>query len=521
MSIFDKFFKLFKPKEIKDQPIPQVSDGGPIPKSTTHKSVYIPKHIPVQPVPTSIPVRHIVGPNLDTLNRNILAQFTFGRSGAIQIGNYKSGVTGDLRLSPNGITARDSSGSTTFSIDATTGDAYFKGTVAAGSIVTGYIQVGGAASDVNDHGTTIDGGKITANSITASQIASNTITANEIAAGTITANEIAAGTITADEIQVNTITANRLNIAQVSEFTNDLGSITAGDITGVTVTSSSSGDKIVLNNGDYIDFYASGVLKARLRGTTSASGGLRLTQGDFVIPNNKSYLMSETDGVHFGKLAVNSSNQMVIVLPTNSNQFFIKNDSETENLFTVSTGQVYAGKPFSVNGAVTCKELFLNYGQNEGIIHNIDILEGYNDLRLYGNGAIELHTDGTSKVKFYDNADFQDTYNIDAVVTGYAQNWVSTSDKNLKKYIKSINSKSLSILMKLKPKKFKYKKSQLPNDDQRYHYGLIAQDVEKILPELVVKNDNRMYLNYTELIPLIIKSIQELYEEIHSNQARA
>lgn len=58
--------------------------------------------------------------------------------------------------------------------------------------------------------TTINGGKITADSITAAQIASGAITAEQIAAGTITANEIAAGAITAAKIDAGAITADKI-----------------------------------------------------------------------------------------------------------------------------------------------------------------------------------------------------------------------------------------------------------------------------------------------------------------------
>jgi len=98
--------------------------------------------------------------NINTKTSKILSNFTFGQSGALQIGNYESGVTGDLRLTPNGITARNSSNQTTFSIDGTTGDAIFRGTISAGSLVIGYIATGGAASDVNSAGVLINANRI-------------------------------------------------------------------------------------------------------------------------------------------------------------------------------------------------------------------------------------------------------------------------------------------------------------------------------------------------------------------------
>ncbi|MDR0698105.1 MAG: tail fiber domain-containing protein [Tannerella sp.] len=50
---------------------------------------------------------------------------------------------------------------------------------------------------------------------------------------------------------------------------------------------------------------------------------------------------------------------------------------------------------------------------------------------------------------------------------------------------------------------------------QKKHFGLIAQDLQDIYPDLVYENDNGyLSVNYTELIPLLIQSIKELKEEV-------
>jgi len=72
---------------------------------------------------------------------------------------------------------------------------------------------------------TLNGGKIIADTITATQIdaatitatqiATDTITATQIAGNTITAGQIAAGTITADEIEAGTITSTEINVTNL------------------------------------------------------------------------------------------------------------------------------------------------------------------------------------------------------------------------------------------------------------------------------------------------------------------
>ena len=81
----------------------------------------------------------------------------------------------------------------------------------------------------------LDGGKITADTITATQIDGGTITATEIAADTITANEIAADTITADEIAAETITATEidvdtLNVKHFADVSADIINQTSGTV---------------------------------------------------------------------------------------------------------------------------------------------------------------------------------------------------------------------------------------------------------------------------------------------------
>ena len=117
------------------------------------------------------------------------------------------------------------------------------------------------------------------------------------------------------------------------------------------------------------------------------------------------------------------------------------------------------------------------------------------------------------------NIDKTNVYiNGDLTVTGTI---INPSDIKLKKNIKDIESNDLNNLLNLEPKKY-----NLKDDENKIHYGLIAQDVEKILPSLVneieqiydVENDEIKYkgVNYLELIPLMLKKIKEMQIEINN-----
>lgn len=103
---------------------------------------------PINPTPMQKVAVELLAPALNTATRKIIAEFQFTPSGAIQVGNYQQGVTGDIRISPTGIVARDKTGQTTFALDGETGNAFFLGEIRAGSIITG-------GTIVNANGTVI------------------------------------------------------------------------------------------------------------------------------------------------------------------------------------------------------------------------------------------------------------------------------------------------------------------------------------------------------------------------------
>jgi hypothetical protein len=97
----------------------------------------------------------VISESIDTQKRRILGQFEFGEMGAIRIGKYKQGESGEILITPNGITAVNQTGNTTLTIDGTTGNATFRGTIQANSVVGGSVRVGTGSGNA---GVFIDGG---------------------------------------------------------------------------------------------------------------------------------------------------------------------------------------------------------------------------------------------------------------------------------------------------------------------------------------------------------------------------
>lgn len=88
---------------------------------------------------------------------------------------------------------------------------------------------------------------------------------------------------------------------------------------------------------------------------------------------------------------------------------------------------------------------------------------------------------------------------------------VCSSDKNLKKNIDDIPY-GLDTVMDLRPVEYNWKNE---SDSQIKSLGFVAQDVEKVIPKLVITDANGMkQLNTIGLVPVAIKAIQEQQDEI-------
>lgn len=44
--------------------------------------------------------------------------------------------------------------------------------------------------------------------------------------------------------------------------------------------------------------------------------------------------------------------------------------------------------------------------------------------------------------------------------------------------------------------------------------GFIAQEVQTVIPELVLSSDDKLSVNYTGIIPILTKAVQELKAEV-------
>ncbi len=144
-----------------------------------------------------------------------------------------------------------------------------------------------------------------------------------------------------------------------------------------------------------------------------------------------------------------------------------------------------------------------------------------------GNGISIANTGGNNNqwqvyvnnssgdLSLYKNAAFRGDFDA---TTG---NYTAASDRRLKANIRPLRNQ-LAIIQMLKPSQYQFK----DRDQNRECFGLIAQDVQEVLPEIVSSvgneegEDQTLGISYSELIPVLIAGMQEQQEIIENLKNR-
>lgn len=122
-----------------------------------------------------------------------------------------------------------------------------------------------------------------------------------------------------------------------------------------------------------------------------------------------------------------------------------------------------------------------------------------------------------NKIVFYNSQN--NVYNSILVKNVYNQ-----SDERAKTNIKNLTN-GLNTVLKLRPVSYNfvddYQKSASKLGENNYEIGLLAQDVEKVLPNVVTTDDNGYKLiNYNAMIPILIDAIKTLQAEVEELKNR-
>ena len=277
--------------------------------------------------------------------------------------------------------------------------------------------------------------------------------------------------------------------------------VTSGSITfrgSQGIYTSGQSDSISINPDAYLYLGTSGTDRTYIGAST------RPVTIDCVATFNQS-----TSGISYSDL----SNKPTI--PTNNNQLtngagYVTTDTNTT--YTAGTGMSLSGTTFNCTVVNTDTNTTYSAGTGvslSGTTFSIGQAVATNSDVVFKN----TQANGTLTVNGVSTLKANTSINADLTVTGtitYGKLQSARSDERLKKDIQPLET-PLDKVSKLEGKKFKWK------DDDAKDFGVIAQEVEKVLPELVSEhNDGYKGVNYQAIIPYLIESIKELKNEVET-----
>lgn len=150
----------------------------------------------------------------------------------------------------------------------------------------------------------------------------------------------------------------------------------------------------------------------------------------------------------------------------------------------------------AVNNEITCSQIFDN-GTSVGIGTSIgvDPTLGFGYSSSGATGIVKLDVQGVTRTAGF----------------------FITSDKKFKKDIKPIES-SLEKVLTLDGKTYNWRNEEFKdkNFGNELQYGFLAQEVQKVIPSLVIQSENGdLAMNYIGLIPVLIEAMKEQQTQIN------
>ena len=202
--------------------------------------------------------------------------------------------------------------------------------------------------------------------------------------------------------------------------------------------------------------------------------------------------------------------------------------SSIERMRLTSTGNLCVGPSGSsagftpaltVTGTNPCLGLRLQDG-NSGTFYNTVLSSNGTSIKKFYSHTISFATAANDGGTSESTKMSLDTSGNLAIAGSY-----TSSDINLKTNIEELPN-VLNVLSDIKPIKYKYKRDIKEGIDT-VNIGLIAQEVEKHFPELILENsihdtEEQKFksLNYNGMIPILLKSIQELSSKVNELQQK-
>ena len=284
---------------------------------------------------------------------------------------------------------------------------------------------------------------------------------------------------------------------------------TVSDISNHTTTDLSEGTNLYFTNaraisaisaGEGIDISSGGVISGE-DATTGNKGIASFNSTDFSVTNGEVTLEAERIQDIIGAMVSNNTETNISVTYNDTNGVLNFAATDTDTTYTAGTGLSLSGTTF-------------NLAANQLLAAATDVYVGNNDEHIHfndGDQRLEFMTAGNERMRL----DVSGNLDVDGNVTAYST--TTPSDERLKHDIQKIDN-ALDKVSQINGYTFKYN-----NKDGKQSAGVIAQELEKVLPS-AVENKSLMFqddsnveyktVQYDQLHGLLIEAIKELKAEI-------
>jgi len=266
-------------------------------------------------------------------------------------------------------------------------------------------------------------------------------------------------------------------------------------------------------NVNFLDVFVNGVKLSSGEFTASNGTSITLSEGAFAN-DNVEFVSYNTVGAGTGQ--VSSLNDLTDVTLTGitTGNLLAYNGSEFVNTSNINVTGIITATSF-VGGLTGTASTTTNIPNLTGAITSVNTTTSLGSFSSANLATALTDETGTGSAVFSISPTFTGTVGAAAITaTGdiAAANFNSTSDINLKENIKQVESAS-ELVSKLEGVHFSWKETG------KETIGVIAQQIEEHLPQLVQTGDTHKTVNYNGLIGVLIEAVKEQGAQIAALQA--
>jgi hypothetical protein len=327
----------------------------------------------------------------------------------------------------------------------------------------------------------------------------------------------------------NSSTALGVSTTASGVYSTAMGSVTIASEYSSTAMGHFTTAKEVYSTAMGLYSTASGQASTAMGSFTTASGHASIAMGNYTIaPSYCETVIGRFNTEYIPASATGWSTSDLLFAIGNGTSPSARNNALTVlKNGNVGIGTVSPNKSLTVAGDMEIGTSHGNYrhlriggGNSSGFLYGAfaGLGDGFNiGYNYYHNNTTDIipnSAGGTSRIRMgYGRIEVLTNSSVARPTAGVtiangATSWSSTSDMRLKTNVKTLTN-VLDNLSDLRGVTFNWKEG---NQDEQI--GFIAQEIEKVYPQVISKNENdHLEVRYTELIPVLLQAIKELKAE--------